>query len=213
MSNDEFRICNNCWNELTPLSETEPTFIEKKKIFAQHNAVDGFQSCFLFEKNKRIQDIIHGLKYEQRTKFGFELGKRLGEKLKRENNFLSANFLIPIPLHKRKLRERGYNQSDFVAKGISSVTKIPVATKLLSREKYTQSQTHLTFQERQENVKEVFAVKEKFQKEVHNKSIILVDDVITTGATIFSAANSLRNSGVKNVFAVSAALTEYTETN
>ncbi len=208
MSNDEFRVCNNCWNELTPLTENEPAFIEKKKQFTQHNAVYGFQSCFLFEKNKRIQDIIHGLKYEQRTSFGFELGKRLGEKLKHETNFSSADFLIPIPLHKLKLRERGYNQSDYVAKGISSVTNIPVASKFLSRNKYTQSQTHLNFEQRQENVKDVFVVKEKFRNEIQNKSIILVDDVITTGATIFSAATSLRNAGVKNVFAVSAALTE-----
>jgi len=213
MSNEELRVCNKCWNELTPLSENEPIFIEKKKQFSQHNALDGFQSYFLFEKNKRIQDIIHGLKYEQRTTFGFELGKRLGEKLKHENSFPNADFLIPIPLHKLKLRERGYNQSEFVAKGISSITKIPVASKFLSRNKYTQSQTHLNFQERQENVKEVFAVKEKFYKEIHNKSIILVDDVITTGATISSAARALKSSGVKNVYAVSVAVTAFQEEN
>jgi len=169
--------------------------------------VDDFTACFLFEKNERLQDIVHQLKYEEKTSFGIALGKRVGGKLLSLPQFVSADYLIPIPLHKTKLKERGYNQSDFIARGISSVTKISVATKFLSRTKYTQSQTKLKFQERRENVNDVFVVKNKFQKEIANKTVLLVDDVITTGATVSSASSALKASGAKNVYAVSAALT------
>ncbi len=184
-------------------------FLYKKSELRDTGLIDDFLACFLFEKDKRIQDVLHGLKYEQKTSFGVRLGKELGEKILTDKIFSSADFIIPIPLHNLKLRERGYNQSECIAKGITSVTKIPARTNILLRSRYTQSQTHLNFSERQENVKNVFDVKKKFRNVIEGKTITLIDDVMTTGATTLSAARALKESGAGKILIATAALTEY----
>ncbi len=199
------RICNKCWSEITIINETFEEYKIKKQqllIFG----IDDFFSLYLFEKEKKIQNIIHQLKYEQKTKFGFELGKKIGEEVLKTKK-IEADFLIPIPLHSLKLRERTYNQSEMIAKGISFITKIPTNTKILYRRKNTQSQTHLNFEERQINVSDAFEIRNK--KIIENKNIILIDDVITTGATIGEAAKELKKNGAKLIYAASSALTQF----
>jgi ComF family protein len=209
LDRNQLRICPECWTELTPITNNDQTYLHKKSELRDGDIIDDFLACFLFQKDKRIQDVLHGLKYEQKTSFGTMLGKHLGKKMLTENIFTSADYLIPIPLHSLKLRERGYNQSECIAAGITSVTKIPMRTNILYRTRYTQSQTHLNFAERQENVKDVFMIKKNSGKHIEGKTIILVDDVMTTGATTLSAAGILKKNGVQKILVATAALTEF----
>ena len=117
--------------------------------------------------------------------------------------------VIPVPLNKRKERERGYNQSDFVAKGISSIINVPVFSDVVRRVKYTVTQTHLNAQERKKNIAEAFAVTQS--EKIKNKNILIVDDIITTGSTIQETAKVLMDSGATKVIAGSVGLAKLGE--
>ena len=204
----ELPVCSNCWNTFTAVSPAHPTWIEiKSKIISRGNVEDLF-SCYLFESEGNLQKAIHLLKYGGMTSIGVHLGRDIGSTIARMPELLDADYIIPVPLHKRKRRERGYNQSEFICKGINGIVEVPVMPSLLSRVRYTQTQTHLNMEERIRNVNEAFIVPEKYIPIVKGKTIIIVDDVITTGSTIDSCAGQLILSGARKVFALSAALAD-----
>lgn len=165
-------------------------------------------SLYYFEKEGTLQSIIHQLKYDGMTTLGVELGRKLGEKL-RERAAVGIDGVIPVPLHSTKLRERGYNQSEYIARGIREVTGIPVYSSLLQRHKYTTSQTQLNATERKENVGDAFSVNKRYLVDIHGKTFLIVDDVITTGATIEACAEVLMKNGAAKAFAGSVALAEH----
>jgi ComF family protein len=140
------------------------------------------------------------------TLLGLRLGRDIGEKIREERLFTKADYLIPVPLHKAKLRERGYNQSELLCKGIAEVTKIPMSSTFLKRKRHTQTQTRLSWEERKQNVSNAFMIETKHEKVLAGTTVIVVDDVITTGSTINECAKILRECGVREVFAASAAL-------
>lgn len=163
-------------------------------------------SPFYFEKEGKLQSIIHGLKYQGYTSLGVKAGRKIGEVIEAADDLPKADVLLPVPLHPLKKRERGYNQSELISQGIEEVTGIPVRTDLLRRRKYTVSQTQLSLEERKENVGDAFEINEKRRDEVTGKSFILVDDVITTGSTINACAKALHDAGANRVHAAAIAL-------
>lgn len=123
---------------------------------------------------------------------GKELTTRLPE--------MKYDVMVPIPLHGTRLGERGYNQSEKLAEGISSVLGIPIAKKhLVKRTRQTPSQTGLTLEERQKNMKGAFALTDKGKEALQGKRILLVDDVMTTGATMASATEAIVEARPTNV--------------
>ena len=126
--------------------------------------------------------------------------------LKYEN--LNVDYIIPVPLHISKKRERGYNQSDCICDGLAEVLDISVIKKCLKRKKFTQTQTKLSREERKLNVKGAFELREKFKNIIQEKNIIIVDDVITTGSTILECARVLKAAGCEKIIACSIALAE-----
>jgi ComF family protein len=170
--------------------------------------VSGLASCFLFEKAGKMQDIVHLLKYRGMTSIGVELGRMLGQKILYEGRFDPSGVLVPVPLHRLRRRERGFNQSELICRGVSAITGMPLRNDLLIRRSNTRSQTKLTLEERKVNVKDAFGVNEKRKKEVRDAAIVLVDDVITTGSTIESCAWTLLAAGTARVCAASIALAE-----
>jgi len=137
------------------------------------------------------------VKYQGFKKLGFSLGILLG-KLLQNNGSNDYDFIVPVPIHHAKERERGFNQSDIISLGISSVLAIPFNSKLINRKDYTQTQTLLSKQERLENVSNVFTSYNK-QVDLRNKKCLLVDDVLTTGSTINFAAKALINCNAERV--------------
>jgi ComF family protein len=204
----EHKVCGACWKSVRPVRPDEDLFVQMHQRLTADGYVSGFFSAFLFEKQGALQSMIHRLKYEGMTSLGVELGKKLGEGLKERNDIDSKAVLIPVPLHRSKVRERGYNQSFHICKGLHAVTGLPIRLHALRRHRYTESQTHLNIEDRKKNVDGAFSIPPSLHSAVRNKPVILVDDVITTGATTNSCAQVLCAAGAEKVFACSVALAE-----
>jgi len=150
-----------------------------------------YANAFLhYQKGGRVQRLIHRLKYYDNKELGYLLGRQAGRKLLLSDSLLcQSDYLIPVPLHRRKMRQRGYNQSEWIALGLQSVLNIPLHTSSLYRLKKTESQTDKMIYTRWLNVKDVFTVFNK--EELEGKSVLLVDDVITTGSTLGACVDAL----------------------
>ena len=133
------------------------------------------------------------------------LGKWYAQDLKQNNTFTNYDYIIPVPLHKKRLQKRGYNQSEYFAKGLSEGLNIPVITDVLIKTKFTETQTYKTREERVENTLTSFHVQNP--EKINNKNILLVDDVITTGATTEACILQLQKSAKTTVGVASIAYT------
>ncbi|EOR95022.1 Phosphoribosyltransferase domain protein [Arcticibacter svalbardensis MN12-7] len=151
---------------------------------------------FYFHKHTNVQDLIHQLKYKNKPELGHLIGRMYGKVLYELVHSSGTDLLIPVPLHHSRLKERGYNQSYCIAAGLSTVLEIPVSEQYLIRHKATDTQTHKNRFSRFENMTEVFTL--EHAHELEGKHILLVDDVVTTGATLESCASMLLTiSGVR----------------
>lgn len=159
-------------------------------------------SLSVFSYNNSIKILIHELKYGNRPEIGYVLGAEMGKRLK---GYLDPEraVLMPVPLHKKRLRKRGYNQSEKICDGLFKESGIIVRKDILRRIRNNVSQTKLNASHRSENVKGIF---EFCGSEIDRSTlIILVDDLITTGATAKEAAGVLKKNGFENFFALSVA--------
>jgi ComF family protein len=157
---------------------------------------------YYFSKGEKVQRLIHGLKYKGRRDVGECIGRLMGVDL-RESVFSENELIIPVPLHEKKLKVRGYNQSDCFAEGLSKGLNIDFSSTTLIRKKATETQTRKHRYERFRNVENVFDIADP--KLIENKRILLVDDVVTTGSTLIACAETLlRVPGVHLSFAAIA---------
>lgn len=195
-------LCIDCFN-LIP--RTDPALLQREfeRKFSKAGIIEEFYAPFIFEKEGALQSLIHNLKYNMQ----FGIGKLLGETLYKEARSAleswNAEVLVPIPLHPIKKADRGYNQSYFIAKGISKLSGIRINTRILKRKRYTETQTQLSAIERKENISGAFQIRKRAKVP---SSAILIDDVITTGSTISEAARVMKIAGVGKIFALSLAL-------
>ncbi len=171
-----------------------------KKLPLNRNESKGHISVFDYDDGLRL--MIHELKYNQRPEIGIILGKEAGRRLA-EIIDPAVSVLVPVPLHKKRLRKRGYNQADLICDGLGSELNIPVNKCLLKRVKNNVSQTTLNAEGRSANVKGIFGINKTDTD--RSKLILLVDDVITTGSTTKEAGSVLKNTGYLNYFALSIA--------
>jgi len=199
-------VCETCWLSIETVHSEDDLYQQFAAKLTSDGVVSRLISLFYFEKDGKLQAIIHGLKYQGYTSLGVKAGRKIGELIRANNDLSKADALVPVPLHPQKKRERGYNQSEFICRGIEEVSGISVRTDLLRRRKYTVSQTQLSFEERKENVGDAFEINEKRRDDISGKSFILVDDVITTGSTINACARELRDAGAAGVHAAAVAL-------
>ena len=202
----ENTVCNSC---ISKIKLVDPEFIksEYQRKYESKRIISGFVSQYIFEKDKELQHIIHAFKYDKKFHVGIFLGKSLGEHFKFQFQSWNINLIVPIPLHHLKKAERGFNQSYCIAKGISSQTCIAVKSNAIKRMRFTQSQTTMTLKEREENVESAFKVKKP--EAVRGKHILLVDDVMTTGATINECGKVLLNAGANRIYAATVALADF----
>jgi ComF family protein len=192
----ENMICNHCMINLPKsgfhLLPNNPISL----ALAGRVPVEQTAVLYVFEKGGRVQNLLHAIKYEGQSKLAVMLGNMLGEDIKNRVEFGSVDYFMPIPLHPDKLKKRGYNQSEAFAKGIHQVLKKPISNKHLIRIKNSATQTRKHKFERWENVDGIFTVQQA--ETFENRHVLLIDDVITTGATLEAAWQALKGiSGIK----------------
>lgn len=186
----EKMCCSVCFSELAYThyeKAQEPTALDQ--LFWGRVPVSATYSLLYYEKNNNVKPLIHALKYKNRPDAGVFLGQLLGDQVRSNAGFSSVEVLIPVPIHQKKKYIRGYNQSEQLIKGMTSAWNIPVNMKVVSKSRHTESQTTFGRFRRWDNVEDLFYVEESIRQYKH---IALVDDVITTGATLESIMHSIR---------------------
>lgn len=193
-------ICGDCHAKLVRHTEEHPW----KSGEISRGTIDDSFSLYQFHEGTEIQTLLHSLKYEKMKSIGKLLGREIGEVIL-ERNKIKYDCAIPVPLHKAKEKERTFNQSYYICKGIAEATGALVMENSIRRTRFTQTQTRLDRSARKNNVSGAFMVNPKFIESVRGKNIILADDVITTGATILECAAVLKQNGAGKVLICSAA--------
>jgi len=204
LSSNEEPVCKECLDSIL-IADENLIQREYDRKFRSTRFISGFYSKYIFEADKTLQNVIHALKYNKQFRIGTFLGEILAEGIISKK--WSIDIILPVPIHHLKKAERGYNQSDFIVKGMSKILDIPYSTKLLKRTKYSESQTKLHINERAENVANAFKVKNP--NRVTGKNILIVDDVCTTGATLKACGKVLSDACANSVYACSVATTDF----
>lgn len=189
LGHHEELICTNCWYHMPytgfHLKDDNAT---ARQLWGRAQ-LDCAASFLFFREASRVQRIMHHFKYQNEPKIGEIMGHRYGSLLSKAGRFTTVDIIIPVPLHPKKLKKRGYNQSDFFARGLAEALDKPVLFDGLVRIKVGDSQTRKSRFDRYRNMKDTFLVG---QPEVlENLHVLLVDDVLTTGATIEACAEAL----------------------
>ena len=190
LSRREKNICSVCNSEIHTtnyqfFSESTPM----DQLFWGRISIQNTYAHLFFHENKGARKILFSLKYQNNPEIGFHFGAQMAIAIAQISGFQSAEVFIPVPLHPKKQFIRGYNQSEQIAKGIAEALGKPCKTQLIRRAKHSTSQTKKSRFQRWENVDGSFQVSSSIRNYKH---VVLVDDVITTGATIESIAQSLR---------------------
>lgn len=147
-------------------------------------------ALFYYEPNTRMASMIHAMKYYNRSDVAENMGRMVARSFMDDGFFDGIDAIVPIPLSKDRQRQRGYNQSERIASGISSVTGIPVYNKVLGRKTFAGSQTRLNVYQRRENVEQAFRLQDAAS--LTGRHLLLVDDVVTTGSTIAACGRLLQ---------------------
>lgn len=186
---NETIICTKCDFNLPRTNMHIEKGNKVEKIFYGRVNIEMAMAFLYYNKKTNIQNLLHSFKYKGKSEIGIALGKRMGIQLNQSEFFSKIDVIIPIPLHKEKLKKRGYNQSEIIAQGIQETFAKKIITNNLIRTTYTQTQTKKTRTERWENVEKVFVVSKP--EDLKNKHILLIDDVVTTGATLEACASKI----------------------
>jgi len=205
LSNDQDTICKTC---LSKIQRSTPARLQREfdRKFSNKKIISDYFSPFVFEKDKELQNAIHSLKYDKKFYVGIFLGKFLASEIRKLKTDWDFDLIVPVPLHPLKKAERGYNQSFYIAKGAKKILNVKVSDRIIKRIRYTESQTTMNLNEREENISGAFKV--KLQKKVKRKNILLIDDVITTGATISECGRILLEAGANKIYAASVAIAD-----
>lgn len=186
LSPSEEKVCTKCLINLPRthfhLRADNPA---EKLLLGKFDFVRG-TSFFYYHKGSDFKKILYNLKYQGDRQLGEVMGRIIGAELVQQHFFEGIDAIVPVPLHKKKLKQRGYNQTEEVAKGIASLAHIPIDNTSIVRELPSESQTRKSVFERWKNVEGVFIL--KHPENLAGKHILLIDDVLTTGATLTACA-------------------------
>jgi ComF family protein len=189
LTNNEKIICTNC-NFNLPLSNyTNLKNNTLETSFKGRITIKDATSLLLYYKKGIVQKLIHQLKYKNQQEIGTFFGNWLGNEIKKSNRFKNLDYIIPVPLHKKRFQERGYNQLDYFGNALSQILEIPYETNLLKKVTNTKKQSKKNRFARMDKVETIFSLNN--YKDFSGKHFLLIDDVITTGATIESCYTCL----------------------
>nr|WP_262410606.1 ComF family protein [Flavobacterium johnsoniae] len=186
---NETVLCTNCRHEM-PLTQyhLDPDNQAVKKFYGKVE-VEHVSAFLYFNKQGIVQELIHNLKYKGHEEIGTVLGNWHAEDLKELKLKNPFDVIIPVPLHPRKFKERGYNQVTTFGKALSETLKIPFDNSILYRKKYSKTQSKKNLLGRSENIENIFDA--NLSEENENKHFLIVDDVLTTGATLEACSRAL----------------------
>lgn len=193
----ELHLCMFCLYKLPKTKFVSGQYNPLELLFRGRLHVQNADAWLFFRKQGITQHLMHALKYKGDTALGQYLGHQYGKDLLKKSEIVLPEMLTSVPLHPAKLKRRGFNQSDFIAEGISDSTKIPFNKNVLTRTEDTSSQTKKKRYDRWENASGTFALSGNSIELPRHVGI--VDDVITTGATLEACANVLLASRVEIV--------------
>ena len=187
---DERDLCTRCIAQI-PWFNTDAEDDNAMELrLAGHFPFEAATALMTFRKGNVAQSIVHQIKYHHNTRLADQFGRLLGEMLTASGRFDDIDSLVPVPLHPFKHLYRGYNQSQLLCEAIAQVMHLPIENHSLYRCHYTQSQTRKNHQQRQDNMQGVFAI--RHPERLEGKHILLVDDIVTTGATTSACYDALR---------------------
>ena len=189
ISHQENQVCDLCLYTLPKYEENEFKDNSLARKFWGRVSLENVAAQYKLTGSSAVKSIIHQIKYRGNTDLGIAMGEVLGATLMKSTLFTDVNLLVPVPLHPKKERLRGYNQCDLLLTGLGAVMNIPIVKNKLIRKKHNSTQTKKNRYERYINSKEVFCITDI--EALQNKHVLIVDDVITTGATIEACASVL----------------------
>jgi ComF family protein len=185
----ERSICGICRNSLPKTHFHTYSDNPASKLFWGKVLIRGASSYYYFKKGDKVQHLIHQLKYKGEKDVGEIVGQWYGEELKESSLYQDVDLILPVPLHKDKLRKRGFNQSEWFGRGLSRSMNVNLDIRALERTKFTETQTRRSVFDRHQNVEDVF----RFRKPDHSfRHLLVVDDVLTTGSTLVECVQSIR---------------------
>lgn len=187
--NIESRLCIRCLAQLPETNFEKHSLNPVEKTFWGRLPIINASAHLYFTKESLVQHLMHQVKYKGNKELGFQLGRIMGHALKSSNRFNHLDALIPLPLFPSKEKKRGYNQAAVLCEGIAEILSIPVLSNVITRPQHTETQTKKGRIERWKNIEGKFQLENPVL--IKNKHLLLVDDVITTGATLEACGNEL----------------------
>ncbi|GHT66693.1 amidophosphoribosyltransferase [Bacteroidia bacterium] len=176
-------LCLHCQQQLPKTHYWQQKDNVVEQMFWGRVPIVAACSFFHFSKGSKYRKLLHKLKYKHLPQIGVVLGQLFGTELAASPYFADIDVIVPIPLHPKRQRNRGYNQSERIGYGLSQSMGIPLYEKAIVRERYNETQTKKNREERLQNVQNIFAAGQAAQQ-LQGKHVLIVDDVLTTGATL-----------------------------
>ena len=192
LSPTERSICSTCMLHLPRTAyQFSPADNPMAQLFWHLVPVERAAALIYYEPHSEVAQMVYQLKYSDRPDIGEDMGRLMANDMQIAGYFDGIDILLPVPLSRKRMRQRGYNQSEQLAIGISDITHLPVVTQALRRKHFHLSQTQLSRHERQENVADMFEVRNS--KLLEGRHVLLIDDICTTGATLTACAEAIKD--------------------
>lgn len=209
LESDETWLCRRCLSELPRTRYEEADFNTMEQHFAGKVPIERATAYFFYEKGSPYASILHDIKYHSVPKMGQMLAGRAVSDMAASGFFAGIDVVTAVPLHRTKLAHRGYNQSEYLARGIAEALSIPYVEALKAVRPHS-TQTHKGAMERWLNIQGNYALRDSSARQLHGKHILLVDDVITTGSTLTVCATALKaiTNAKVSIFTLAAARLE-----
>lgn len=198
-------ICMKCYHHLPRTRFNGDVNNQAAQVFWGRVPLNVVYAGFFYNKGNSVQKLIHTFKYKGFKDVGYFLGEEIGKEINQIPQLDEVSYILPVPLHPKKQKRRGFNQSEILAYGIARKINAGVNTRILFRKSFSSTQTKKTKYERWQNVESIFTVKNI--NDIEGKHILLVDDVITTGATIEACASILLKASQVRISVVAAGFT------
>jgi ComF family protein len=205
LAKGEHLIATQAWLAMPKFDLDETNLSLERRVYS-FAPINQAWAYYKFSKHGKVQKLLHALKYQNYPEVGELAGKWFGQALRQNYGLQDIDLIVPVPMHKKKQKKRGYNQCDFIMWGLSEVLNIPWSTQVLVKTKNTDSQTKKNRIERYRNSYHAYAIRKN--ADIKGKHVLLVDDVVTTGATLGACAKILLAGGCRAVSVAALATPE-----